>query len=38
MKTPIQRITTILDYYCKKGVNKEKINDIYRKIIVSLQK
>lgn len=33
MKTPLQRITAILEYYQQMGVNKEKINAIYRKII-----
>jgi hypothetical protein len=29
----LQRITAILDYYASMGVNKEKINTIYRKIL-----
>jgi len=33
MKTNLQRITAILEYYAKMGVNKERINTIYRKII-----
>ena len=36
--TKLQRITAVLDYYASMGVNKEKINTIYRKILVSLQK
>ena len=33
MKTELQRILNVMKYYEKKGVNKEKINLIYRKII-----
>lgn len=33
MKTKLQRILNVMKYYEKKGVNKEKINLIYRKII-----
>jgi hypothetical protein len=31
--TKLERITQILDYYASHGVNKEKINCIYRKIL-----
>ena len=33
MKTNLQLIQTILDYYLSMGVNKENINVIYRKIL-----
>jgi hypothetical protein len=31
--TPKERILEVMKYYYKRGVNKEKINDIYRKIL-----
>jgi len=31
--TPLQRILKILDYYYKRGTNKEKINELYFKIL-----
>lgn len=31
--TPYQRIKKVMDYYYRKGTNKERVNDIYRKII-----
>ena len=31
--TKLQRITVVLDYYASMGVNKERINNIYRKIL-----
>jgi hypothetical protein len=31
--TPLQRILKILDYYAKRGTNKEKINELYFKIL-----
>ena len=27
-----QRILRIMDFYHKRGVNKERVNDVYRKI------
>jgi hypothetical protein len=33
MKTPLERIKIIMDYYASMGVNKEKINKIYRRIL-----
>jgi hypothetical protein len=32
-QTPLQRILKILDYYAKLGTNKEKINELYFKIL-----
>ena len=29
----LERITQVLDYYASMGVNKERINNIYRKIL-----
>ena len=32
-QTPLQRINRILAFYYKRGVNKESVNTVYRKII-----
>ena len=32
-QSPLQRITTILDFNHKRGNNKESVNTVYRKII-----
>jgi len=32
-QTPLQRINRILAFYYKRGVNKESVNLVYRKII-----
>lgn len=31
--SPKQRINRIMDFYHKRGVNKERVNNVYRKII-----
>jgi hypothetical protein len=33
MKTKLERITIVMEYYASMGVNKEKINNIYRRIL-----
>lgn len=30
---PKQRINRIMEFYHKRGVNKERVNNVYRKII-----
>lgn len=32
-QTPLQRINRIENFYCKRGVNKESVNTIKRKIL-----
>lgn len=32
-QTPLQRIQTVMDFYCKRGCNKESVNKIYYKIL-----
>jgi hypothetical protein len=32
-QTPLQRIKRVMDYYYRRGTNREKVNDIYRKIL-----
>ena len=32
-QTPLQRITRILRFYLVRGINKESVNKVYRKII-----
>ena len=32
-QTPYQRIKKVLDYYYRKGVNRESVNNVYRNII-----
>jgi hypothetical protein len=29
----LERITTIINFYLERGVNKESVNNIYRKIL-----
>lgn len=29
----LQRINRVMNYYLKKGVNREKVNEVYRSII-----
>ena len=29
----LQRINRVMNYYLKKGVNKEKVNEVYRSIL-----
>lgn len=31
--TPLQRIKIVMNYYYKKGVNKESVNKIYKQIL-----
>jgi hypothetical protein len=33
MKTPLERITAVMKYYYKQGVNKESVNKIYKKLL-----
>lgn len=33
MMTPLQRINRILNFYEKRGVNKENVNEVKRKIL-----
>jgi hypothetical protein len=33
MKTKLERIIIVMNYYASMGVNKEKINNIYRRIL-----
>jgi hypothetical protein len=35
MMTPLQRINRILNFYEKRGVNKETVNEVKRKILKS---
>jgi hypothetical protein len=32
--TPLQRIKIVLDFYHSRGVNKESVNSIYRKLLI----
>ena len=32
-KTPLERITKVMEYYYKMGMNKESVNSVYYKII-----
>ena len=32
-QTPLQRIKRIINFYYNRGVNKENVNELYRKII-----
>jgi hypothetical protein len=32
-QSPLQRINRVMKYYLDRGVNKEKVNDVYRSII-----
>ena len=32
-QTPLQRIKRVMDYYIKRGVNSERINTLYKKIL-----
>jgi hypothetical protein len=34
----LERIQAVLDYYLQKGVNKEKINELYFKILTLINK
>jgi hypothetical protein len=36
--TPLQRILKILDYYAKRGTNRESVNRVYYKIIYNKKK
>ena len=31
--TPLQRITIVLDFYLERGINSERINSLYFKIL-----
>lgn len=31
--TPLERITRVMEHYRKRGVNSERVNNIYRKIL-----
>ena len=31
-QTPLQRIKRIMNFYYNRGINKESVNDLYRKI------
>ena len=35
-RTPLQRITIIMNYYYRMGNNKEYVNNVYRNIISKL--
>lgn len=30
---PLTRIKKVIDFYYKRGTNKERVNDLYRKIL-----
>lgn len=32
-QSPLQRINRIMKYYLDRGANKEKVNEVYRKIL-----
>ena len=32
-QTPYQRVQRIMNFYYNRGINSERVNDIYRKII-----
>ena len=32
-QTPLQRIKRIMNFYYKRGCNKESVSDLYRKIL-----
>jgi uncharacterized protein YggL (DUF469 family) len=34
-QTPYQRILKVMNWNYKRGVNKESVNDVYRKIILT---
>jgi len=31
--SPLQRIKIVMNYYYRRGTNKERVNELYRKII-----
>lgn len=35
-RTPLQRITRVMNYYYRMGANKESVNNVYRNIISKL--
>ena len=32
-QTPLQRIKRVINFYYKRGVNKESVNELYKKIL-----
>jgi hypothetical protein len=32
-QTPLQRIKRVINFYYKRGVNSERVNNIYKKIL-----
>jgi len=32
-QSPIQRIKRVMDYYYRKGANKELVNSVYKKLL-----
>lgn len=32
-QTPLQRIIRVINFYYKRGVNKESVNELYKKIL-----
>jgi len=32
--TPLQRIKKVLEFYQERGVNKESVNRVYRKLLI----
>jgi len=32
--TPLQRIKIVLEFYHSRGVNKESVNKVYRKLLI----
>ena len=32
-QTPLQRIRRVINFYYKRGVNKESVNELYKKIL-----
>jgi hypothetical protein len=37
-QTPLQRIRRVMDYYYRRGINREKVNNIYRKLLAEKYK
>lgn len=33
MKSPLERITVVMNFYTSRGCNKESVNKVYRKIL-----